>query len=300
MIDTLRAQAKEVGIAVEGFYYNFLPLQEQTTANMVENILAQLVRSIHISEYPCRAFSEENREIGGRRLRKPLVELLRGVISSLPQVFICIDGLDECLPENLLGLLESLNDIVREFPKTRVFLTGRPHVREDVERCFLVPITPKTKGIGTYLEMGLDRDHELEEMGNDLKAEVMRTILEKMSDTCVVLSFSEQLPIVYREAQERIKRRRRGTNYSLTCLLHLCLNRTLKYKSPDLLALIVFPLTSYHMVPLTLSSYPSLHRSSSHRFTPLFLTATPPFLHRYPALPSPLPRLSHHSPSCIR
>jgi len=63
----------------------------------------------------------------------------------------------------------------------------------------------------------------------------------------------------------------------------LCLNRTLKYKSPDVLALIVFPLTSYHMVPLALSSYPSLHRSSSHRFTPLFLTATPPFLHRYPA-----------------
>jgi len=107
-----------------------------------------------------------------------------------------------------------------------------------------------------------------------------------------LLSFSEQLPIEYKEAQERIKRRRRGTNYSLTCLLHLCLKRTLKYKSPDVLALIVVPLTSYHMVPLALSSYPSLHRSSSHRFTPLFLTATPPFLHRYPAFPSPLPRLS--------
>jgi len=37
------------------------------------------------------------------------------------------------------------------------------------------------------------------------------------------------------------------------------------------------------MVPLALSSYPSLHRSSSDRFTPLFLTATPPFLDRYPA-----------------
>jgi len=98
-----------------------------------------------------------------------------------------------------------------------------------------------------------------------------------------LLSFSKQLPIVYKEAQERIKRRRRGTNYSLTCLLHLCLKRTLKYKSPDVLAFIVVPLTSYHIVPFGLSSYPSLHRSSSHRFTPLFLTATPPFLHRYPA-----------------
>jgi len=30
-----------------------------------------------------------------------------------------------------------------------------------------------------------------------------------------LLSFSEQDPIVYKEAPERIKRRRRGTNYSL-------------------------------------------------------------------------------------
>jgi len=101
--------------------------------------------------------------------------------------------------------------------------------------------------------------------------------------TLVVLSFSEQLPIVHKAAQERIKRRRRGTNYSLSCLLHWCVNGTLKYKSPDLVALVAFPSSSYP-VPITLSSYPSLPRSISHQFTPHFSHRYPAFLHRYPAL----------------
>jgi len=55
--------------------------------------------------------------------------MLGNAISSLSPVFICIDGLDECLPKDLPVLLESLRAIVREPPITRIFLTGRPHVK---------------------------------------------------------------------------------------------------------------------------------------------------------------------------
>ena len=72
--------------------------------------------------------------------------MLKIAIASLPRVFICLDALDECLPKHLPELLQSLGDIVRECPKTRIFFTGRPHVGEDVKRYFskaiVIPISP--------------------------------------------------------------------------------------------------------------------------------------------------------------
>jgi len=60
--------------------------------------------------------------------------MLKTVIASLTQVFICLDALDECLPKRFPEILVSLGDILRESPGTRIFLTGRAHVREDVQR----------------------------------------------------------------------------------------------------------------------------------------------------------------------
>jgi len=112
--------------------------------------------------------------------------MLRTTIASLPKVFICIDALDECLPKCLPELLESLRDIVRESPSTRIFLTGRPHIREDIERYFtkavVIPISPNPDDIRNYVEMRLDRDAEPEAMTDDLRADIVRVILERISD----------------------------------------------------------------------------------------------------------------------
>jgi len=77
-------------------------------------------------------------EFGGRVLQ--LVNLmgrLRISIASVPKVFICIDALDECLPNRLLGLLECLRGIIRVSPSRRIFLTGRPHVDEEIVKMLL-------------------------------------------------------------------------------------------------------------------------------------------------------------------
>jgi len=60
--------------------------------------------------------------------------MLKTVIASLTQVFICLDALDECLPKRVPEVLELLRDILRESPRTRIFLTRKAHVREDVQR----------------------------------------------------------------------------------------------------------------------------------------------------------------------
>ena len=187
VIDSLCDLGKKENIVVAGLYCNFLSQQEQTIANVIGAILKQLVVKGGIPNYLREAFQEGKTEFGGRGLRlADLMKILRTAIASLPRVFICIDALDEFLPKCLPELLESLRDIVRESPNTRIFLTGRPHVREDIQRYFtkvvVIPISPNTDDIRNYLEMRLDRDLEPEAMNDDLRADIVRVILEKISD----------------------------------------------------------------------------------------------------------------------
>ena len=153
-------------------------------------ILKQLVSRVGIAEGLREAFQKAKKEVGGRGPRLPdLMGMLRTAIASLPKVFICVDALDECLPKCLPELLGSLRDIVHEFPSTRIFLTGRPHVQEVIQRYFtntvVIPISPNTDDIRNYLKMRLDRDAEPEAMNSDLRADIVRVIVEKISDMCV-------------------------------------------------------------------------------------------------------------------
>ena len=190
MIDSLCDQAAKSDVAVAGLYCDFLAQQEQTIANILGAILKQLVGRGDIPESLREAFQKGKREFGGRGLRLPdLVGMLRTTIASLPQVFICIDALDECLPKHFPGILGSLRDILRELPRTRIFLTGRPHIKEDICRYFakvvVIPISPNADDIKSYLEMRLDMDTEPDAMNDDLRADITRIILERISDMYV-------------------------------------------------------------------------------------------------------------------
>ena len=150
-------------------------------------ILKQLVGGDGIPVYLREVFQEGQKVIGGRGLLlADLMRMLKKAIGSLPQVFICIDALDEYLPKNLPEFLESLRDIVRESPTTRIFLTGRPHIEAAIQRYFtkavVLPVSPNTDDIRNYLEMKLDRDHEPEAMDGDLREDIVKVILSKMSD----------------------------------------------------------------------------------------------------------------------
>jgi len=187
VIDSLCDRAQEDNIAAAGLYCDFLSQQEQTTTHIMGAILKQLVSRGGIPDHLREAFEKGKKEFGGRAPRlADLMGMLKIVIASLPQVFICLDALDECLPKYVPELLESLRDIVRESPRTRIFLTGRPHVREDVQRYFsaavVIPISPNPDDIRNYVDMRLDRDSEPEAMSNDLRVDIVRVILEKISN----------------------------------------------------------------------------------------------------------------------
>ena len=58
------------------------------------------------------------------------------------------------MPKRLPGVLGSLRDIFQESPRTRIFVTGRPHVEVGIAGCFaaaiIVPICPSTQEIKRY------------------------------------------------------------------------------------------------------------------------------------------------------
>ena len=185
VIDSLCDQARDGDLAVAWLYCDHGAQREQTVINMMGAILKRLVGS-EVPKDIQKAFQEKRRP-----LLTNLLSMLKTAIDSLPQVFICIDALDEFLPEDLPELLVSLRDIVLKSPKTRIFLTGRPYIREDIQEYFggavVIPIVPKTEGVRGYLKMRLDKDNKRREMKEEFRTEIVRTILENMSDMCVEL-----------------------------------------------------------------------------------------------------------------
>ena len=202
MIDNLCDQTRGEDIAVAGLYYDFFAQQEQKITNVLGAILKQLVGRGDIPEDIRKAFQKGKGELGGRGLLlADLVGMLKVATTWPRRVFICIDALDECLPKHLPDLLESLRAIVRESPSIRIFFTGRPHVQEDIQRYFaevvVIPISPNRDDIRNYLEMRLDRDATPEAMSDDLRADIVRIIVEKISDMCVGAFSISTLSMVY-------------------------------------------------------------------------------------------------------
>jgi len=176
-------------MAVAGLYCDYLAQEEQSIANMLGAILKQLLERDGIPDHVRQNFRVEKRGFGGRAVQpSDLVEMLKATTASLPEVFICIDGLDECHPGNRRKLLESLGKIVQASPTTRVFLSGRPHIRDEVEGYFanaiVIPVVPTVGDIELYLKMRLDGDTTPDAMDDNLRVEIMRVIPREISKMC--------------------------------------------------------------------------------------------------------------------
>ena len=192
VIDRLCDQAQDKDLPISWLYCDYNVQQKQTVINIIGAIVKQLVGRGGIPKDIRDAFLAA-KKVGGRRpLLADLMRMLRIAIGSLPQVFVCIDALDECQPKDLPHLLESLRGIVRESPGMRIFLTGRPHIGDMIHRYFTkpvtIPITPNEDDIRSYVNMKLDRDEVPEAMDNGLREEIVRIIVDKMSNMYVVVS----------------------------------------------------------------------------------------------------------------
>ena len=107
MINSLCDQAGETDLAIAWLYCDFLARKEQSATAMLGAILRQLVS---IGEIPENIRQRFRKRFSDRGLRLPdMVGMLKTAISLLPQVYICIDALDECTSKSRQELLGPLS-----------------------------------------------------------------------------------------------------------------------------------------------------------------------------------------------
>jgi len=130
----------------------------------------------------------KSKQAGGKSLRLPeMLELFVKTIGSLERVYICVDAMDELVPEHRSEFLRALRQI-QEAPNTRLFLTGRSHICGELdnhlaEEAYTIHIVPNQRDIALYLTRKMEdacaRDPDL--MTENLKNNIMKTMLEKAS-----------------------------------------------------------------------------------------------------------------------
>ena len=188
MIDSLCDQARGRDVAIACFYFDFAAQKEQPLTSVLGALLKQVVGGL--DEVPgevVQAHEDQKRVIGGRRPRlSDLVRMLQ-TASSERCTFICIDAIDECVPGDRIKLLSSLNQILKESPATRVFVTGRPHIQAEIGkrlsgRVTSISITPRQDDIISYLHSRLDEDTISDAMDSSLEADILKKIPEDISE----------------------------------------------------------------------------------------------------------------------
>ena len=175
-------QAWGQNVAVLSLYCDYQAQKDQSAVNMIGGLLRQVVLGVVGSVGEIKGAFEKSRQGGGIGLRlQEMLGLFVKTISSLERVYICVDAIDELLPQHRSELLLILRQITQEAPNTRLFLTGRPHIRGELDRhltegSYTIHIVPDQGDIARYLTRKMDdddaRDQDL--MTENLKNEIGR------------------------------------------------------------------------------------------------------------------------------
>jgi len=191
VIDTLCERAGGQNVAVACFYFDFAVRQEQSSTSALGALLKQLAVGLgELPEEMVQAYEEQINFIGGRRPQHTDTVKMLQTASSKKRTFICIDALDECVPEHRVKLLNSLNKILQKSPGTRLFVTGRSHIRPEIGkrlagRVTSLPISTKRDDIIRYLHSKLEDDTTPDAMSSSLEAEILKKIPEEVSEMYV-------------------------------------------------------------------------------------------------------------------
>ena len=173
------------------FYFDFAARNEQSPVNMLGSLLRQLVSGQReIPEAIAREFRKEKMSIGGRGLQVSGILKMLQIVTATRRTFICVDALDECVPEHRIVVLDSLGQILQGAPNTRLFMTGRPQVRSEVEgkldgEATFVFIRATDDGVLRFLCEKLKMDIIPNMMSSKLEGDIMRSIPVISSETYV-------------------------------------------------------------------------------------------------------------------
>jgi len=189
VVDKLCDMAGERNVSVSCFYVDFAARGEQSPTNILGSLLKQTVAGLErIPDEISRAFQNNKKVIGGRKLRVAEIAKMLQTVTSLHPTFICVDALDECVEGNRPEILDSLRRVLEESPNTRIFLTGRRHIRGEVNKYFcgrttVLSIKPNQDDIVGYVRMRLSKDTSLDRIDDGLEDEIIKGITENIPET---------------------------------------------------------------------------------------------------------------------
>jgi len=200
VIDKLCDQARGQNVAVACFYFDFAAQKEQSSVSMLGALLKQVVSGLEkVPGEIAQAYEDQKKVLGGRGPRLSDIVKMLQTASSEKRTFICIDALDECVQGHRVKLLDSLNQILQRSPGTRIFVTGRPHIRPEIGRRLVgrrvasVSISTKRDDIIRYLHSRLDEDATPDAMDSSLEADILKRIPEDISEMYVEATISGKL-----------------------------------------------------------------------------------------------------------
>ena len=200
VIDKLCDEAVEGESTVACFYFDFAARNEQSPVNMLGSLLRQLITGEgEIPEVIDRDFRKAKRVIGGRGLQVSGILKMFQSVAAARRTFICVDALDECVPEHRIVILESLGQILRESPNTRLFMTGRSQVRGGVEKEFggvatFMFIRVSEERVLRFLRERLRKDTAPTIMSSALEGDIIKSIPAISLETYVIIMSRATLP----------------------------------------------------------------------------------------------------------
>ena len=190
VIDTLREQTRGQNVAVLPLYCDYQAQKDQSAVNMIGGLLRQVALGAPRipDEIKC-AFHESQRE-GGQGLRlTDMVKLFVKAIGSTGLVYLCVDAVDEVLQQHRSEFLRALRQIIQDAPNVRIFLTGRPYIRGELDKhltkgVYIIHIMVDQGDIIRYLSEKIDHDDDQDPdlMAEDLRGDIIKTMLEKVSE----------------------------------------------------------------------------------------------------------------------
>ena len=203
VVDSLCDRARGQNVAVACFYFDFAAQKEQPLTSMLGTLLKEVIGGL--DEVPgeiARAYEDQKKVIGGRAPQLSDVVRMLQTISYERRTFICIDALDECVAGHQVKLLSSLNQILRNSPGTRIFVTGRPHILAEIGKRLAgrvtgVSITTRRDDIISYLRSRLDEDTIPDAMDSSLGADILKKIPDNISEMYVRSPTLGKLPQSY-------------------------------------------------------------------------------------------------------
>jgi hypothetical protein len=178
VIERLQELASSGSIGLAYLYGDYRDQKEQSTENILGSMVKQLLG--HLADVPWALTELYDEQVKQERPFgiKDAERLLDITCNQFSKVYICLDALDELRdPRTLLEFLHSRP------PSMQVFFTGRPHVRQILQKSFKVYydilIEAHEGDIRQFIdrEIGGPNDLEPDAMDERLRMDIHKKVL---------------------------------------------------------------------------------------------------------------------------